>query len=139
HCIEPLNFAFISTNGVPSGPANPQEANYKTFTPNSTTLLMNPGDQISVHMFDAQVPGARRGAKAFEVVLNDLTTGQSGFMQASAANGFQNTNMSDCSGTPDRGSPTRTGRNATGPMRTPRRAATEGTRWRSTTRRASPR
>ena len=50
-------------------------------------------------MFDAPVPGGG-GAKAFEVVVTDLTTGQSGFMQASAANGFQNTSIKDCSGTP---------------------------------------
>ena len=102
NCIEPVNFAFISHDGkVPvDGPPNPQEANFNTFTPNSDTLLMNPGDKITVHMFDAQVPGARRGVKAFEVVLDDLTTGKSGYMQASAANGFQNTNMSDCSGAP---------------------------------------
>ena len=29
-----------------------------------------------------------------------MTTGQSGFMQASAANGFMNTSIIDCSGTP---------------------------------------
>ena len=32
--------------------------------------------------------------------MDDLTTHQSGFMQASAANGFQTTSMADCSGTP---------------------------------------
>ena len=53
---------------------------------------MNPGDKIQVHMFDAPVPGGG-GAKAFEVVVDDLTTGQSGFMQASAQNGFQNTSI----------------------------------------------
>jgi hypothetical protein len=99
NCVEPVNFAFISTNGKPAGPPNPQEANFNTFTPNADTLLMNPGDRISVHMFDAAVPGTKK-AKAFEVVLTDLTTGQTGTMQASAANGFQDTNMSDCSGQP---------------------------------------
>jgi hypothetical protein len=34
------------------------------------------------------------------VVIDDLTQHTSGFMQASAANGFQNTSMADCSGTP---------------------------------------
>ena len=58
---------------------------------------MNPGDTISFHMFDAPAPG---GGDAFEVVMDDLTTHQSGLMQASAANGFQNTSMADCSGTP---------------------------------------
>ena len=42
-----------------------------TFMPNSETLLMNPGDKITVHMFDAPAPG---GGDAFKVVINDLTT-----------------------------------------------------------------
>ena len=99
NCIEPVNFAYIQTNGVPAGPPSPQEANLSTFTPNGRTLLMNPGDQITIRMSDASIPGGK-GAKAFEVVVTDLTTHQSGFMQASAANGFQNTSMANCSGTP---------------------------------------
>ena len=59
--------------------------------------MMNPGDTITVHMFDAS---ATRGGHAFEVVIDDLTTGQTGYMQASAANGFANTSFTDCSGTP---------------------------------------
>ena len=98
-CDGPVNFGFIQRNGVPTGAPSPQEADLATFTPNSHTLLMNPGDQIQVDMFDAAVPGGG-GAKAFKVVVNDLTTGQSGFMQASAKNGFQNTSITDCSGTP---------------------------------------
>jgi hypothetical protein len=98
-CEEPVNFGFIQTNGVPTGPPSPQDANLDTETPNSHTLLLNPGDHIKVHMFDASVPGGG-GAHAFEVVVTDLTTGQSGFMQASAQNGFQNTSIKDCSGTP---------------------------------------
>jgi hypothetical protein len=57
---------------------------------NGETLLMNPGDKISFHMSDAPAPG---GGDAFEVVMDDLTTHQSGFMQASAANGFQTTSI----------------------------------------------
>ncbi|MDA8068009.1 MAG: hypothetical protein M0T77_05285 [Actinomycetota bacterium] len=96
-CIEPVNFAWIQTNGVPTGPASPQLSNLATFTPNSHTLMMNPGDQITVHMYDAKAPG---GGHAFEVVIQDLTTGQTGYMQASAANGFANTSPANCSGTP---------------------------------------
>jgi hypothetical protein len=98
-CEEPVNFAFIQNNGVPTGPASPQETDLASFTPNSHTLMMNPGDVVQVHMFDAPVPGGG-GAKAFEVVVKDFTTHQVGYMQASAANGFQNTSMTDCSGTP---------------------------------------
>jgi hypothetical protein len=97
NCEEPVNFAFIQRNGVPTGPPSPQDADVTTFTQNKETLLMNPGDKVNVHMFDAPAPG---GGGAFEVVINDLTTHQSGFMQASAANGFQNTSSNDCSGTP---------------------------------------
>ncbi|MEA2146925.1 MAG: hypothetical protein QOG59_2512, partial [Solirubrobacteraceae bacterium] len=98
-CIEPVNFALISTNGTPAGPPSPQMANQATFTPNNKTLLMNQGDRVSVHMFDAAVPGGS-GQNAFKAVVTDLTTGQTGSMQASAKNGFQNTSIVDCSGAP---------------------------------------
>ncbi len=98
-CEEPVNFAFIQRNGIPSGPANPQDFNVRTATPNSETLMMNPGDRLEVHMWDAEVPG-HPGEKAFKVVVTDLTTGQSGFMQASGVNGFHTTSMADCSGKP---------------------------------------
>ena len=97
NCEEPVNFGFIQTDGVPTGPPSPQLSDIATETPNSSTLLMNPGDTIRIHMFDAPVPG---GGRAFTVVIDDLTQHTSGFMQASAANGFQNTSMANCSGTP---------------------------------------
>jgi hypothetical protein len=99
NCEEPVNFAFIQTNGKPAGPPSPQLSDLASSVPNAETLLMNPGDQVAVHMFDARVPGGG-GAKAFKVVIDDLTTGKSGFMQASAKNGFKNTSIVDCSGTP---------------------------------------
>jgi hypothetical protein len=95
-CTEPVNFAFIQTNGVPAGPPSPQLSDETTFTPDSRTLLMRPGDVITVHMFNAKIPGGH----ALEARETDLTTGQSGFMIASAANGFMTTSMADCSGTP---------------------------------------
>jgi hypothetical protein len=96
-CTEPVNFGWIQRDGVPTGPPSPQDADLQTFTPNGETLFMSPGDTIRVHMFDAPAPG---GGDAFEVVIDDLTTGQSGFMQASAHNGFADTSITDCSGTP---------------------------------------
>jgi len=103
-CEEPVNFAWVQTNGVPTGPASPQQSDLATYTPNSHTLMMNPGDKLSVHMYDAS---ASRGGHAFEVVIHDLTTGQTGYMQASAANGFASTQgivdgnvNTRCSGTP---------------------------------------
>jgi hypothetical protein len=60
------------------------------------TLLMNPGDVIRLSLFNAKIPGGH----ALEARETDFTTGQSGFMIASAANGFMNTNPADCSGSP---------------------------------------
>jgi hypothetical protein len=96
NCEEPVNFAFIQTDGIPTGPPSPQLADLNTETPNAATLLMNQGDKVQVHMFNAPA----RGGNAFEVAVDDLTTGKTGFMQASAANGFANTSILDCSGTP---------------------------------------
>ena len=80
--IEYLNFAFVTHDGRATGPANPLQSTVGgTFTPNPTKdLFMNPGDKISVAMFDTP--------EGLRVVLNDLTTGQSGSMTASPANGF---------------------------------------------------
>ncbi|MBV9026076.1 MAG: hypothetical protein JO362_20335 [Streptomycetaceae bacterium] len=99
NCTEPVNFAYIQTDGVPAGPPSPQKTNLSTFTPNGKTLLMNPGDHLWIHMWDAPVPG-HPGQMAFKVEIKDLTSGKSGYMQASAENGFQNTSIVDCSGTP---------------------------------------
>jgi hypothetical protein len=96
-CIEPVNFAFIQRNGVPAGPPGPNTATLATVTPNSETLLMNPGDVVRTHMFDASIGG---GQHALEIKIDDLTTGQSGFMIASAANGFMNTSIFNCNSTP---------------------------------------
>jgi len=97
NCEEPTNFAFIQKDGVPTGPPSPQEATFATDTPNDQTLLMNPGDKLRVHIFDAPAAG---GGHALEVHIDDLTTGESGFMQASAANGYEATSIVDCSGRP---------------------------------------
>jgi hypothetical protein len=96
-CIEPTNFAFIQKNGIPTGPPSPQLMNVASNTPNSETLLMNPGDTVRVHIFDAPAPG---GGNALEVHIDDLTTGDSGFMQASAANGYAATVLGNCKGVP---------------------------------------
>jgi len=92
NCLEPVNFSFIQTNGVPPGPPAPQDPDAATFLGNARTLRMNPGDVVTVAMTDP--PGG------FTVRITDHTTHQTGWMQASAGNGFANTNMSDCSGNP---------------------------------------
>lgn len=79
--IEPVNFAFITRSGVAQAPANPVEATLATFTPSpSVDLMMHSGDRLIVSMHDT--------AAGFQVVINDLTTGQTGSMTASVANGF---------------------------------------------------
>jgi hypothetical protein len=92
NCIEPVNFAFLQTNGVPSGPPGPQLTNVHTFLPNAHTLMINPGDALAVSISDPP--------QGFTTTIRDLTTHQTGTMTASAANGFMNTNIADCTGTP---------------------------------------
>jgi hypothetical protein len=91
-CPEPVNFAFLQSNGVPAGPPSPQLADANTNLPNSHTLEMNPGDEVEVQISD---PTA-----GFTTKVTDLTTGKSGFMVASAANGFAATDIATCNGTP---------------------------------------
>ena len=80
--LEYINFAFVTHDGKSTGPANPLDATIDgTFTPNpSRDLFMNSGDRLTVTMHDT--------AQGLEVVIRDLTTGQSGSMTASPANGF---------------------------------------------------
>ncbi len=91
NCTEPVNFAFIQTDGVPPGPPGPATATTATFFPNRHTLLMNPGDHLRITIKDTMSGLLTR--------VEDLTTGQTGFMVASAANGFQNTDPNTCAGT----------------------------------------
>jgi hypothetical protein len=96
NCVEPVNFAWVQTNGIPTGPPSPQLSDRATFTPNAATLRMNPGDKIRVRLFDARIKGGR----VLEAQETDLTTGQRGFMRASAGNGFADTNPFTCKGRP---------------------------------------
>jgi hypothetical protein len=92
NCIEPINFAYLQMNGVPAGPPSPQRVDLNSFTPNGQTLLMNQGDVLQVTIKDTPNGLLTR--------INDLSTGRSGFMVASARNGFMNSSIADCSGTP---------------------------------------
>ena len=78
---EPVNFAVITANGVPLAPPNPLGVNFgrNNFDLNNV-LSMAPGDQILIILHDTE--------HGLLVVLKDLTSGQSGSMVASAANGF---------------------------------------------------
>jgi hypothetical protein len=76
---EPINFAYITKSGVADSPADPLISNNAKPNP-ATDLLFNPGDSLIVTMNDTP-----QGVK---VAIQDLTTGGSGSMTASTANGF---------------------------------------------------
>ncbi|HEX9034309.1 MAG TPA: hypothetical protein VF834_20890 [Streptosporangiaceae bacterium] len=84
NCTEPVNFAFLSRNGKPAGPPSPQLANGNTFKPNQNTLMINSGDVLKVSITDPPTIG-------FTTTVTDLTTHQTGWMTASAGNGFKDT------------------------------------------------
>jgi hypothetical protein len=80
--LEYINFAFVTKNGKSTGPANPLHATTSgTYTPHpSKDLFMNPGDHLRVKFTDTK--------NGLKVTIHDLTTGKSGSMTASKANGF---------------------------------------------------
>lgn len=90
---EYVNFAFLTKNGTPHAPASPLLATLATYTPDpNTDFFMNSGDDLRVSLFDT-----KRGLR---VLVDDLTTGKSGSMTASAENQFGEVkwdpNGSDC-------------------------------------------
>jgi hypothetical protein len=91
-CFEPVNFAYIQRNGIPTGPPNSQQSNDATISPNAQTLMMNQGDSLRVQLSDTPA--------GILALITDFSTGQSGFMIASAFNGFMNTDLHTCAGTP---------------------------------------
>ncbi len=90
NCAEPVNFAFLTVDGKPTGPPSPQLANASTFTANADTLLMSPGDTLRVEIFDTSA--------GVETKVDDLSSNQSGFMIASSGNGFMDTDPGTCKG-----------------------------------------
>ena len=84
---EPINWAYITRNGVSQAPANPlftgtfTNPNFSAVNPDvNKDLLMNPGDRIRFRMHDTPA--------GFRVDMTDLSTGKHGSMTASTANGF---------------------------------------------------
>ncbi len=92
NCEEPVNAAFLQTDGVPTGPPSPQLTDVDSDIPNAQTLEMNGGDVLEISIFDPP--------QGLTTVIRDLTTGQTGYMVASARNGFMNTDMANCAGHP---------------------------------------
>ena len=79
--LEYFNFAFVTKDGHPTAPPNPVDSTTATFTPDpARDLFMNSGDNLKVSLSDT--------ASGLRAVIRDVTTGQSGSMTASAANGF---------------------------------------------------
>jgi hypothetical protein len=95
NCTETTNFAFIQRDGIPTGPPGPDTMNVATATPNAETLLMNQGDRLRITIKDA--PDDYDGGVLTRI--EDLTTGQSGFMIASAKNGYRTLDPNTCVGT----------------------------------------
>jgi hypothetical protein len=76
---EYVNFAFIQTDGVPFPAGSPSPLGPPVST-NDKTLLMNPGDELIVTLEDT--------TQGLKITVQDVTSGHSGFMVASGANGF---------------------------------------------------
>ncbi len=79
--IETINFAFLTLNGKSTGPANPIDSTAATFTPDAKRdLFMASGDNLSVTVHDTPA--------GLQTIIKDKTSGQTGSMTASKANGF---------------------------------------------------
>jgi hypothetical protein len=80
--VEPVNFAYLTTSGIPQGPPDPVHFDFvKSGRPDpQKVLFLNQGDHFTVTMHDT--------AHGLFTEVDDVTTGKSGSMTASAANGF---------------------------------------------------
>lgn len=80
--VEYTNFAFLTLDGKPLGPPNPLQFDAATSgNPNNPdTFFLNQGDHASVTLTDTP--------SGLQTTVTDKTTGQTGTMVASAANGF---------------------------------------------------
>lgn len=79
--VELDNFAFLTLSGKPLGPPNPLNSTAATFTPKAaSTLLMGQGDHVTVTVADTKA--------GLLMQAQDHTSGRTGSMVASAANGF---------------------------------------------------
>ncbi len=78
---EYVNFAYLTLNGVPQGPPDPLNFQFVgSGQPGPNVLYMNPGDKVTVSIHDSLA--------GLVTTVHDDTTGQTGSMTASIANGF---------------------------------------------------
>jgi hypothetical protein len=83
--IEPANFAFITRNGRPQAPPAPLDLTTEAFTPDpARDLFMSAGDRLDISIHDSPAGLVTR--------IKDLSSGKSGSMTASVANGFAHVN-----------------------------------------------
>lgn len=80
--IEYVNFAYLTRSGTPQGPPNPVNFDpVKSGQPNPRKVaFFNPGDTLTVTLHDTP--------HGLRTVIHDGTSGDTGIMTASAANGF---------------------------------------------------
>jgi hypothetical protein len=91
-CFEPIEFALVQRDGVPTGPVASGRQTIASVTPNAQTLTMGQGDHIRVTLRDT--------ARGLIAKVHDLSTGEIGFMVASAANGFAQVDRNTCAPSP---------------------------------------
>jgi hypothetical protein len=85
--LEPVNFAFLTTNGVSQTAADPLNPDFNTkfsVFP-GTTFQMNPGDKVQVTLRDTPA--------GLQAIVHDLNQGTTGSMTASVKNGFAQVNF----------------------------------------------
>jgi len=84
---EPVNFAFLTANGVSQTAADPLNPDFitKFSVFPGTTFQMNPGDKVRVTLRDTPA--------GLQAIVHDLTLGTTGSMTASATNGFAQVNF----------------------------------------------
>lgn len=99
NCAEPVNFSYLQTDGKPLG--NPAPGNLNTQIPNAQTFMMGNNDRLVITIKDVpDQPGVTPTTGGVLTRIDDLTTHQSGFLVASAANGFAHTNPVTCAQSP---------------------------------------
>jgi len=84
---EPVNFAFLTTNGTAQTAADPLNPDFVTkfsVFP-GVTFQMNPGDRVEVSIHDTP--------QGLRTVVRDLTSGVTGSMTAGPRNGFAQVNF----------------------------------------------